>query len=111
MLRIDYRNDYTIQLLLDNWWNERYTIPPQAGMEVDRVDTCKEMATKELGYGFLPQIILSGNKEISTLEMKFHTGKPLICKTWMFYSKQSLELKVAKAFHEFISGLDFGIFY
>lgn len=109
--RIDYRNDYTVQLLLDKWWNERYSVPPWVCMEVDRVDTCKEMVTKGLGYGFLPQMILAGNKEISAQEMTFRTGKPLIRRTWMLYNKQSLELKIAGAFHEFISGFDFGIFY
>lgn len=111
MPRIDYRNDYTIQLLLDKWWNERYSAPPQVGMEVDRVDTCKEMVAKGLGYGFLPQMILAGNKDISTLEMTSRSGKPLIRETWMFYNKQTLELKIARAFREFISGFDFGIFY
>ena len=51
--RIDYRNDYSVQLLLDKWWNENYSVPPHIhGMEVDKVDTCKEMVTKGPGLCF-----------------------------------------------------------
>lgn len=111
MPRIDYRNDYTIQVLLDKWWNENFSVPPKIGMEVDRVDTCKEMVAKGLGYGFLPQIILANAKDIFTREMVYRSGKPLIRETWMFYNKESMELKLAKAFYDFILDVDFNTFY
>lgn len=105
--RIDYRNDYSIQILIDKWWNEHYSVPPRIGMEVDRVDTCKEMVAKGLGYGFLPEIILANSKDICTREMVYRSGKPLIRETWMFYNKDSMELKLAKAFFDFIQNVDF----
>ncbi|MBP2638561.1 MAG: LysR family transcriptional regulator [Firmicutes bacterium] len=109
--RIDYRNDYTIQVLIDKWWNENYSVPPRIGMEVDRVDTCKEMVAKGLGYGFLPEIILNNNKDICTREMVYRSGKPLTRETWMFYNKDSMQLKLTKAFFDFVQDVDFSTLY
>lgn len=109
--RIDYRNDHTIQVLLDKWWNENYSVPPRIGMEVDRVDTCKEMVVKGLGYAFLPEVILANNKDICTREMVYKSGQPLTRETWMFYNKDSMQLKVAKAFFDFMQNVDFRTLY
>lgn len=34
--RIDYQNDYSVQLLLDKWWSENFSVSPHVGMEVDK---------------------------------------------------------------------------
>jgi DNA-binding transcriptional LysR family regulator len=104
--RIDYRNDYSVQLMLDKWWNENYSVPPHIGMEVDRVDTCKEMVNKGLGYAFLPEIIIDNNNDLCTREILYKTGKPLTRETWMYYHKDTMELKVVRAFYEFIQNID-----
>lgn len=105
--RVDYRSEYSVQLLVDKWWNENYSSPPQIGMEVDRVDTCKEMVVKGLGYAFLPEMILNNCKDICTHEMIYRSGKPLTRNTWMFYNKDTMELKLVQAFYEFIQSMNF----
>ena len=56
--RICYRSDESIQILVDNWWRETFDVPPLVSMEVDRVDTCKDMVLNGLGYAILPSLIL-----------------------------------------------------
>ena len=105
--RIDYRNDYSNQVLLDKWWNENYATSPYIGMEVDRVDTCKEMVLKGLGYAFLPEAILDKRQQLCIREMIFKSHKPLIRKTWMFYQKETWDLSIVKIFHDFVKSTDF----
>jgi len=107
MPRIDYRNDYTTQLLLDKWWNDHYDVPPAIGMEVDRVDTCKEMVEKGLGYGFLPEMILEEGTGLHTSEMRYKSGDPVLRRTWMVYHKETLDLKLVKAFVDFVHSVQF----
>lgn len=105
--RINYHNDYSNQVLLDKWWNENFSVSPHVGMEVDRVDTCKEMVLKGLGYAFLPETILDKRQAISTHLMVFRSGQPLIRKTWMFFQKETMDLQIVKAFYDFIKNTDF----
>ena len=105
--RIDYRNDYSIQLLLDKWWDEKFSIPPQIGMEVDKVDTCKEMVLKGLGYAFLPGMILKPNDDLFNIEMEYKARKPMLRRTWMFYHKETMDLNLVRAFYDFIQTVDF----
>ena len=105
--RIDYHNDYSIQLLLDKWWNEKFSAPPHIGMEVDKVDTCKEMVRKGLGYAFMPGMILKHNDELHNIEMRYRNGKPMLRRTWLFYHKETMELNLVRAFYNFIQRVDF----
>lgn len=107
--RIDYRNDYSVQVLLDKWWDENYSVPPHIGMEVDRVDTCKEMVAKGLGYAFMPGVILNRTEGLCTCEMSYKSGNPLIRRTWMFYNKDVLDLSLVKVFYEFVKSTNFHV--
>ncbi len=105
--RIDYRNDYSVQLLLDKWWNEKFSVPPFIGMEVDKVDTCKEMVMKGLGYAFLPEMIIKHDDDLHNIEMGHRNGKPILRSTWMFYHRETMELNLVKAFYDFVRNVDF----
>ena len=102
MPRIDFHNEYSTQLLLDKWWNEHFSIPPRIGMEVDKVDTCKEMVSRGLGYAFLPATIFNENDKLCNYEIVYKSGQSLMRKTWMVYQKESTDLKLVKAFLDFI---------
>ncbi|TWD88298.1 LysR substrate binding domain-containing protein [Neobacillus bataviensis] len=41
--RIEYRGDYLVKSIIDHWWAENYAQAPFISIEVDQVDTCKEM--------------------------------------------------------------------
>jgi DNA-binding transcriptional LysR family regulator len=104
--QIDYRNDSSVQILLDKWWNENFSVPPHIGMEVDKVDTCKEMVAKGLGYAFLPGM-LTNDQDLQRCEMLDKSGNPLIRRTWMYYHKEAMDLKLVNVFFEFIQSVDF----
>ncbi|MEH7503436.1 LysR family transcriptional regulator [Neobacillus drentensis] len=104
--RIDFRGDYLLKSLIDNWWAENYTQPPFISIEVDQVDTCKEMVINGLGYGILASRILKDIEELYKIDLTDQKGNPILRRTWMYYHKESLEWNVVKAFVNFIETLE-----
>jgi len=100
--RIDYQTDYLLKAIVDNWWTENYAQPPLISMEVDDVDTCKEMVINGLGYGIMSSLVLDGIEPIHRKEILHKNGEPLSRQTWMFYYGESLKMNVVKAFVQFI---------
>ncbi len=104
--RIDFRGDYLLKSLIDNWWAENYTQPPFISIEVDQVDTCKEMVINGLGYGILASRILKDIEELYKIDLTDQKGNPILRRTWMYYHKESLEWNVVKTFVNFIETLE-----
>lgn len=104
--RINYKADNLLKSVVDNWWLENYTRLAMITMEVDQVDTCKEMVVNGLGYAILPGMILKGNDDINKIFITDKEKNPLLRKTWMLYHNESLEVNVINAFVSFISSLD-----
>lgn len=104
--RIDYKTDNLLKSIVDHWWIENFTRPPMVTMEVDQVDTCKEMVVNGLGYAIMPGMILKGNEDIHRVYITDKENNPLIRNTWMLYHNESLEVNVINAFVSFISSLD-----
>ena len=100
--RIDYHTDLLLQNSIDNWWSERFTLPPQVNIEVDKVDTCKKMVVNGLGYAIMPSLILNDVHDLNKMDIQTIEGKPIVRKTWMFYHKDSLQLNIVKAFVDFM---------
>ncbi len=104
--RINYKTDNFLKSIVDHWWMENYTKPSMITMEVDQVDTCKEMVVNGLGYAILPGMILKGNEDIHKVFITDKEKKPLIRNTWMLYHNESLEVNVIHAFVTFIESLN-----
>ncbi|MDQ0243443.1 DNA-binding transcriptional LysR family regulator [Bacillus fengqiuensis] len=104
--RIEYRGDYLLKSLIDNWWAENYVAPPFISIEVDQVDTCKEMVINGLGYGILSSRILNEIEDLHKIALTDQNGKPILRRTWMYYHRESLEWNVVKAFVNFIENFD-----
>ena len=100
--RIDYSGDYLLKSLIDNWWAENYTQPPFISIEVDQVDTCKEMVINGLGYGILSSRMIKDKEELYKIDLMDQKENPILRRTWMVYHKESLEWNVVKAFVNFI---------
>ncbi len=105
--RIDYQADHKLKELIDNWWSTHFAAPPLIGIEVDKSDTCKEMMLNGLGYAILPGLVIEGEKDIFTIPLTDRSGQPIIRETWMLYHEEFMELKLVKAFIEFMKELDF----
>src|SRR5690625_896058 len=53
---IQYETDFSLKNTFDHWWQSTFTTPPKIGMIVDRIETCKELVKRGLGYTMLPSI-------------------------------------------------------
>ncbi|TDF95143.1 LysR family transcriptional regulator [Paenibacillus piri] len=104
--RIDYQTDYLFKSLMNNWWSENYAHPPFIGMEVDKVETCREMVIRGLGYAIVPTLVLEGFTDMHKVTIADKKGQPLIRRTWMYYHEESLQLNLVQAFVQFVQQLD-----
>ncbi|MBP3041912.1 LysR family transcriptional regulator, partial [Bacillaceae bacterium Marseille-Q3522] len=68
----------------EQWWQERFSLPPNICMEVDKVETCKEMVLKGLGYGILPQYLIK-EEDLFVQPLTYLDGKPFTRKLCALY--------------------------
>ncbi|MCR8636951.1 LysR family transcriptional regulator [Paenibacillus radicis (ex Xue et al. 2023)] len=104
--RIDYQTDYWFKSLVNDWWIENFTHPPVIGMEVDKVETCREMVIRGLGYAIMPSLVLEGIPNINKINISDKNGNPILRRTWMYYHEEALELNLVKAFVQFMEAVD-----
>lgn len=105
--KINYRTDDSIQILLDNWWRENFSVPPFVSMEVDRLDTCKEMVLNGLGYAIMSHMILDGYENVHKIIIKNKNQEPIIRKTSLIYQEEILDINAVNAFIRFCETIDF----
>lgn len=104
--RIDYQTDHLLKSLIDNWWTDNFTIGPLVSMNVDQLETCKEMVINDLGYGIMPRLVVNNLNDLHIINLINKNGTPIIRKTWLFYEKEVLKLNVVNAFVDFIKNFD-----
>lgn len=100
--RIDYRGDHLLKLLIDNWWSENYVQEPFISIEVDQVETCREMVINGLGYAILPDRIMTKREDLHKIDLVDQKGNPIMRRTWMYYHEESLEWNVMREFVDFV---------
>ncbi|RYL94386.1 LysR family transcriptional regulator [Sporolactobacillus sp. THM7-4] len=100
--RIDYRTDYALRVTIDDWWAKTYAEPPRVSIEVDKADTCKEMVMNGLGYAVVPSLIINPEDHLHVIDLMDSTGKPVLRRTWLIYYKEMTDLKVVRAFADFV---------
>ncbi|MBL4938218.1 LysR family transcriptional regulator [Clostridium sp. YIM B02515] len=104
--RIEYKTDYLFKSILDNWWSENYSAPPLVSIEVDQVDTCREMVINDLGYAIMHDIVVKETDDLHRINITDKDGEPILRRTWMFYHEDLLKLNLVKAFVDFIKSCD-----
>ena len=109
MPRIVYDTDYKLNAIVENWWAENYKSPPNISIEVDQVDTCKEMIVNDLGYGILPTITVSDLPDLYKKTLLDKNGNPLIRKTFLYYHADTLSINMVQAFISFVQKIDFKV--
>lgn len=103
MPRIDYKsNNKSMRDSLDKWWKDNYFSPPSVAVQVDKVDSCKELVIRGLGYAFLPEGILHHTDRINKVPMIDKNGTPLVRRTWMLCRYDNLKIALVKTFVEFV---------
>ncbi|AJQ29853.1 LysR family transcriptional regulator [Pelosinus fermentans] len=100
--RINYGTDSSLREMLENWWLEIFPCPPNITMEVDSMDTCRQMVLHGLGWAILPFIGLKEHDSLYTQELHWRDGTPVLRRTWMLYRNSSLELSAVHAFVNYI---------
>lgn len=96
-----------IQDMVDEWWQQTFTVPPYIAMEVDSMDTCRQMVLNGLGWGIMPAIGLKGYDSLYKKELYWKNGEPLTRRTWLMCRDSFLELPVVQAFVEYIKSKKF----
>jgi len=100
--RIYYNTDTSLKKLIDAWWHERYSRPPLITMEVDKMETCKEMVLNGLGYAILPSIVLDEGENLFKTRCTTRDNVPVTRRTWMIFRNETLEISVTRAFVNFL---------
>ncbi|AXI10236.1 LysR family transcriptional regulator [Oceanobacillus zhaokaii] len=104
--RIDYYTDETMKTIVDNWWYQNYKQRPYINIQVNQVETCKEMVINGLGYAIVANLVVRPYPELIVKPIALKSGEAITRKTWMYYHEESLQLNIVKAFIRFIEGLD-----
>ncbi|MEN1967918.1 LysR family transcriptional regulator [Lentibacillus sp. N15] len=94
---IKYQTDFHLKNTFDEWWKNTFHVPPKVSMVVDKIETCKELVKKGLGYAFFPSICLRESDNIYTVDL-VTSDKKILRKTWLLYRKELLSLNVINAF-------------
>ncbi len=84
--------------LVSNWWQNNLKTAPLVIMELDKVETCKEMVQNNLGYSILPKSCLTPDDSFYTYDLKDENNQNISRKTWLLYRESSLELATVSNF-------------
>lgn len=64
---------------MDTWWKQNYTTPPNSGLYLDTMETCRRFIQKNLGWSILPYTdwstlptIYASNRYIGTMEQRLN---------------------------------------
>ncbi|TFJ93186.1 LysR family transcriptional regulator [Lentibacillus salicampi] len=104
--RIDYNTDEKMRHIVDNWWYNNYKQHPNINIQVNQVETCKEMVINGLGYAILANLVVRPYPNLVIKPLTLPSGEAITRKTWMYYHEDSLQLNIVEAFVHFIRTLD-----
>ena len=100
--RVNYKTDQSLRDAIENWWQETFTVSPNVSMEVDRIETCKELVLNGLGYAILPGICIKEDDPLYKEPIVLKNNSFLQRDTWILYRDVTLELSQVKAFIDFL---------
>ncbi|MFZ4451367.1 LysR family transcriptional regulator [Salibacterium aidingense] len=94
---ISYTTDISLKHTIDSWWKQEFNQPPFVMMQVDRIETCKEMVKNGLGFAIIPRIGLRASDPLYAQDINAKSRK-----TWLIYDERALKLSVVQVFADFI---------
>lgn len=98
---VTYKTDVSLSNSIQSWWNDRYDEPPAIEMELDRLETCKEMVKQGLGFAIVPGISLSEEEELFKMKLSYLNGEPLVRRTWLYTDHKSIQLPIVQRFNQY----------
>lgn len=100
--RIEYQTDVSYKAFLDEWWNSRFTCPPNMGTSVSDLETCREMVFSGIGYAFLPRLVIPEDSGLHVKPLLTAKSKPITRHTWMVCQPEVLQRQLPQIFYEFV---------
>ncbi len=104
--QIEYLTDGLMKTIVDDWWYHNYSQKPYINIQVNQVETCKEMVINGLGYAILANLVVRPYPELFVKPIYDSSSHPITRKTWMYYHADSMQLNIVNAFINFIKTLD-----
>lgn len=96
---IRYRtSDAALEKMTDTWWRKNFSAPPRTSMEVNTIDSARQLVLHGLGWAILPSIGLRRTHGLHSAPLSWPDGEPLVRKTWVFCSNGAMELRTVRAF-------------
>jgi len=100
--RIDFLTDPGLQNVINKWWTENFSTPPNVTMELDNIETCLELVKYGLGYAIIPSIGLQESHNLHYLNLKNENQNLLLRKTWLLYKETDLNYPIISKFIHFL---------
>src|SRR5690625_1299670 len=104
--RIDYHTDVEMHDLIDRWWYNNYREEPYVSIQVNQVETCREMIINQLGYAILAHLVVQTYQDLTIKTLYDSSGKPITRQTAMYYDEDILNLNIVQAFISFVRTMD-----
>lgn len=98
--QIDYKTDNSLKETINKWWAATYSSPANIEMEVDRLETCKELVKNGLGYAIVPEICLYDDEKLFKEEVISIDNSPVTRESWLMYNSDFQELTIVSKFIE-----------
>ncbi|MCD2136429.1 LysR family transcriptional regulator [Salinicoccus halitifaciens] len=84
--QIRYSTDTSLKETIQHWWADTYATPATIEMEVDRLETSKELVKRGLGYTIVPAICLKEEDHLHKEPVLDSEGAPITRDTWLMYN-------------------------
>jgi len=99
---VNYRTDSSLREMINAWWGDQFSKAPNIEMNVDRLETCKEMVKNDFGFAIVPEICLTEDDDLYQKKIYFKDGTSVTRKTWLMYNESLLNLKVVNQFVSYL---------
>ncbi|MEK4554039.1 MULTISPECIES: LysR family transcriptional regulator [Jeotgalicoccus] len=98
--QIDYKTDSSLKGIINHWWLAEFASPANIEMEVDRLETCKELVKSGLGYAIVPEICLKEEDKLYKKEVESKDDLTVKRDTWLMYNADYENLVIVNKFIE-----------
>lgn len=99
---VNYSTDSSLREMINAWWGDQFSKAPNIEMNVDRLETCKEMVKNDFGFAIVPGICLREDDDLYQKEIYFKDGTSVTRKTWLMYNEALINLKVVDQFVNYL---------
>lgn len=100
---ITYNTDTPLQLMIDKWCRESLKRPFESTMEVDSMDTCRQLVLYGIGWAILPAIGLQSIENLYIYPIQWPNGENVTRKTWLLARNGTIKSKLLDAFTHFVT--------